>query len=53
MSAMAVGIPIGIVLGARGLAAFLWSLRTGQYEDMDGAAHRILDDDDDDEDERD
>jgi cbb3-type cytochrome oxidase maturation protein len=47
MSAMAVLIPIGIVMGALGLVAFLWSLRTGQYEDMDGAAHRILDDDDD------
>jgi cbb3-type cytochrome oxidase maturation protein len=46
MSAMAVLIPIGIVMGALGLVAFLWSLRTGQYEDLDGAAHRILDDDD-------
>lgn len=45
MSAMAVLIPIGIVMGAVGLVAFLWSLRTGQYEDMDGAAERILDDD--------
>lgn len=46
MSAMAVLIPIGVVMGAAGLVAFLWSLRTGQYEDMDGAAERILDDDD-------
>ncbi|TIU32099.1 MAG: cbb3-type cytochrome oxidase assembly protein CcoS [Mesorhizobium sp.] len=30
-----------------GLAAFLWSLRTGQYEDLDGAAERVLLDDDD------
>ena len=45
MSAMAVLIAIGIVMGIVGLVAFLWSLRTGQYEDMDGAAQRILDDD--------
>ena len=46
MNAMAVLIPIGIIMGAAGLVAFLWSLKTRQYEDMDGAAHRILDDDD-------
>lgn len=46
MNAMAVLIPVGIVMGAFGLALFLWSLRTGQYEDMDGAAERILDDQD-------
>jgi cbb3-type cytochrome oxidase maturation protein len=39
-------IPLALALGAIGLVAFLWSLRTGQYEDMDGAAHRILNDDD-------
>jgi len=39
-------IPIALVLGAAGLAAFLWSLRNGQYEDLDGAAERILHDDD-------
>jgi cbb3-type cytochrome oxidase maturation protein len=42
MSAMAVLIPVGIVMGAVGLGIFLWSLRSGQYEDMDGAAVRIL-----------
>lgn len=35
-----------LVLGGTGLAVFLWSLRSGQYEDMDGAANRILFDDD-------
>jgi cbb3-type cytochrome oxidase maturation protein len=40
-------IPIALGLGALGLAAFLWSLRSGQYDDLDGAAHRILDDGDD------
>ncbi|MEM1377287.1 MAG: cbb3-type cytochrome oxidase assembly protein CcoS [Pseudomonadota bacterium] len=40
-------IPIALGLGALGLVAFLWSLNAGQYEDMDGAAERILHDDDD------
>lgn len=38
-------IPAAVFLGALGLAAFFWSLRAGQYEDLDGAAHRILIDD--------
>lgn len=38
-------IPIALFLGALGLAAFIWSLRNGQYDDLDGAAERILDDD--------
>lgn len=37
-------IPIALFLGALGLAGFLWSMRSGQYEDLDGAAWRILDD---------
>jgi len=40
-------IPIALALGAVGLGAFLWSLRSGQYEDLDGAAERILFEDDD------
>ena len=39
-------IPAALALGALGLAAFLWSLRSGQFEDLDGAANRILFDDD-------
>jgi cbb3-type cytochrome oxidase maturation protein len=39
-------IPIALVLGAAGLGAFLWALRNGQYEDLDGAAQRILFDED-------
>ncbi|MCB1420611.1 MAG: cbb3-type cytochrome oxidase assembly protein CcoS [Notoacmeibacter sp.] len=39
-------IPIALLLGALGLGAFLWSLKSGQYEDLDGAAERILQDDD-------
>lgn len=45
MSGLAYLIPIALFLGGLGLAAFLWSLRSGQYEDLDGAAHRILLDD--------
>ncbi|GAM98181.1 type cbb3 cytochrome oxidase biogenesis protein CcoS [alpha proteobacterium U9-1i] len=40
--------PAAIVMGAIGLVAFLWSLRAGQYEDLEGAAHRVLIDDDED-----
>ncbi|GAA0777700.1 cbb3-type cytochrome oxidase assembly protein CcoS [Roseibium denhamense] len=39
-------IPIALLLGALGLAAFLWSLKEGQYEDLEGAKWRILEDDD-------
>jgi cbb3-type cytochrome oxidase maturation protein len=38
-------IPVALLRGALGLGAFLWSLRSGQYEDLDGAAERILLDD--------
>ena len=38
-------IPIALALGFLGLCAFLWALRSGQFEDMDGAAGRILYDD--------
>ncbi len=39
-------IPIALLLGLIGLCAFVWTLKTGQYDDLDGAAHRILIDDD-------
>ena len=39
-------VPLALGLGLAGLAAFLWSLRSGQYDDMEGAALRILPDDD-------
>jgi len=38
-------IPIAVLLGLLGLAAFLWALKSGQFDDMDGAASRILFDD--------
>lgn len=39
-------IPVALLLGGIGLVAFLWSIRSGQYEDLDGAAFRILEDED-------
>jgi cbb3-type cytochrome oxidase maturation protein len=39
-------VPLALLLGLLGLGAFLWSLRTGQYDDLDGAAWRALHDDD-------
>ncbi len=39
-------IPIALGLGGLGLLAFSWTLRSGQYDDLDGAAQRILLDDD-------
>lgn len=39
-------IPAALGLGLLGLAAFLWSMKNGQFDDLDGAAHRILVDDD-------
>lgn len=38
-------IPAALFLGLLGLGAFLWTLKTNQYEDLDGAASRILFDD--------
>lgn len=39
-------IPAALFLGFLGLLGFLWSMRSGQYEDLDGAAVRVLSDDD-------
>lgn len=39
-------IPISIVLGGIGLVVFLWSYNDGQYEDLEGAAERVLFDED-------
>ena len=46
MTALIFLIPIALLLGAAGLAAFLWALKSGQFDDPDGAAQRILLDDD-------
>ncbi|WP_081159470.1 cbb3-type cytochrome oxidase assembly protein CcoS [Ensifer aridi] len=39
-------IPIALVLGGLGLVAFLWAVKSGQYEDLDGASWRVLDEGD-------
>jgi cbb3-type cytochrome oxidase maturation protein len=44
MTALAWLVPIALALGGLGLAGFLWSLRSGQYEDLEGAGWRALDD---------
>lgn len=46
MSILIYLVPAALGLGLLGLAAFLWSLKSGQYEDLDGAAVRPLSDDD-------
>ncbi|MCA0909112.1 cbb3-type cytochrome oxidase assembly protein CcoS [Qipengyuania gaetbuli] len=48
MSGLAILIPIALGMGVFGLAMFFWAMRDGQFEDLDGAAHRILIDDEDD-----
>ncbi|QIQ85396.1 cbb3-type cytochrome oxidase assembly protein CcoS [Erythrobacter sp.] len=45
MTGLSFLIPIALGMGLLGLAAFLWSMRNGQYDDLDGAANRILIDD--------
>lgn len=47
MNIVLVLIPIALLLGLTGLAAFMWSLKSGQFDDLDGAALRILEDDED------
>lgn len=42
MSILLYMIPLALVLGLIGLAGFIWSLKSGQYDDLDGAAQRIL-----------
>ncbi|MCC5995711.1 MAG: cbb3-type cytochrome oxidase assembly protein CcoS [Oceanicaulis sp.] len=39
-------IPAALFLGAIGLIGFFWTMRSGQYDDLQGAAERILFDDD-------
>ncbi|MDX5365061.1 MAG: cbb3-type cytochrome oxidase assembly protein CcoS [Alphaproteobacteria bacterium] len=46
MSILVYLVPAALLLGGLGLAAFMWSLRSGQYDDLEGAAERILYDDD-------
>ena len=48
MNGLALLIPLALLMGLAGLAAFFWSLSSGQYDDLDGAAVRILIDDEED-----
>ena len=45
MSSLIYLLPVALLLGATALGAFLWSLKNGQYDDLQGAAERILLDD--------
>ncbi|MGD9478766.1 cbb3-type cytochrome oxidase assembly protein CcoS [Shinella sp. WSJ-2] len=47
MTALLLLVPLSLIMGAAGVGAFLWSLQTRQYEDLDGASARILLDDED------
>lgn len=46
MTILLILLPLALLLGLIGLAAFFWTLKTKQYDDLDGAAQRILIDDD-------
>lgn len=46
MNVLVVLIPVSLILGGLGLAAFLWTVRGNQYDDNEGNAQRILYDDD-------
>lgn len=45
MSSLVFLVPLALLLGGSALAAFLWSLRSGQYDDLEGSAARVLLDD--------
>jgi cbb3-type cytochrome oxidase maturation protein len=44
VTALAWLIPAALLLAGLGLAAFLWALRSGQFDDLEGAAYRALED---------
>ena len=46
MDILLILIPVALLLGLIALAGFMWSLKNNQYDDLEGAAHRILRDDD-------
>lgn len=45
MTGIVILLPIALFMGLCGLAAFFWALKRGQFEDLEGAANRILIDD--------
>lgn len=42
MNSIVLLLPLALAMGGVGLVAFFWALRRGQFEDLDGAANRIL-----------
>ncbi|NVE93458.1 cbb3-type cytochrome oxidase assembly protein CcoS [Erythrobacter sp. HA6-11] len=48
MTGLMLLIPVALGMGLFGLVMFLWAMRSGQFEDLDGAANRILIDDEED-----
>ena len=46
MNVLLILIPVALFLGALGLVGFLWAVKSGQFDDLEGAAERILIDDD-------
>lgn len=46
MTSVAILLPIALLMGMAGLVAFFWALKRGQFEDLEGAANRILIDED-------
>lgn len=48
MSGLALLVPLALLMGLLGLGVFFWAMRSGQFEDLDGAANRILIDEEDD-----
>ncbi|MBW8783068.1 MAG: cbb3-type cytochrome oxidase assembly protein CcoS [Novosphingobium sp.] len=46
MTGVAILLPIALVMGLCGLGCFFWALKRGQFDDLEGAANRILIDDD-------
>ncbi len=47
MSILYLLIPLAVILMVVAVAFFMWTIKSGQYEDLEGPAHRILMDDDD------
>lgn len=46
MTILGMLIPLALLMGMAGLAAFFWAMKSGQFDDLDGAANRILIDED-------
>jgi cbb3-type cytochrome oxidase maturation protein len=47
MNGLMLLIPVALAMGGAGLALFFWAMKDGQFEDLDGAAQRILIEDED------